>query len=625
MSAATYFANAQGTIIGSHADFRTVYGNAITNNYPQCTHGQGQVIELNGRSFRRILDSDLNLQRHMSSEVIPVSITPGGEVSTSRTPQSIGCRITRVKKTVHTTKVAGIEGTFTATTFELVDKNDVESFTSVSTDFLSTLRHRPDLKQVLDCVQKAATSLRSPFLHQLFAFSGPNLSTMIAHNELINGNDYGLQFRRQKKWIVYYYLSHTCVCLAFELYVTANSEHLQLMATNSLREDEAVVFPVVNRWRNWSLDLKTLSWHYDPASVAIDPPGERDLVPYLNNFPPLHQGTVQQLDTDEIVTCVEKSLSDVLCLVVSTGGGWIGNLSGYAKHGLLTFGSIVDDNKAGILAHLPSTPPLEWICRSEHPDVKASFSSSVPWRLDFWFRKPGNFQVTLNISWHVPGKDGIQLHNAYLCQSLPLLSNCNDVERVVYIDQVGFRLKATFHHNPTTSPTQAYLFVPPLPVEIINNMKCVRYPFPRPLFYWSHDPQGEQVIAEEKWEEFGIPKLEMKAMVGNYWDSWAYPFVQEHLTLKNCDLDGRQYAQDHGYPELIHASGGPNNIKPVDKADSDSQHESKPLNNSIALHPDTKAYAKATGNQGAKGGNAGKYFAKGQKAVGHTEGKKSNK
>ncbi|KAK1223153.1 hypothetical protein PQX77_013975, partial [Marasmius sp. AFHP31] len=325
------------------------------------------------------------------------------------------------------------------------------------------------------------------------------------------------------------------------------------LATNSLREDEAVVFPVVERWRNWSLNLKTLSWHYDPASVAIDPPGEGDLVPYINHFPPLHQGTVQQLNTAEVVTCVEKSLSDVLCLVASMEGGWIGNLSGYAKHGLLTFGSIVDDNKAGNLAYLPSTPPLEWFCKSEHPDVKVSFSSSVPWRLDFWFCKPGNFQVTLNISWHIPGKDGIQLHNAYLCQSLPFLSNCKDVRDVVYIDQVGFELKATFHHDPTTSSTQAYLFVPPLPVEIINNMKCVQYPFPRPLFYWSHDPQGKQIIAEENWGEFRIPRMEIRDTVGSNWYREHYDFVREYLTSKNYNLDGRQYAQEYGYPELIYA------------------------------------------------------------------------
>ncbi|KAK1234959.1 hypothetical protein PQX77_001829 [Marasmius sp. AFHP31] len=625
MSAPNYFANAQGTIIGSHPDFRTVYGNAITNNYPQCTHGQG--IELNGRTFRQILDSDLNLQRRISSQVISVNITPGGEVSTFRRPQSTECRTTRVRKTVHTTKVAGVEGVFTVAMFEPVDKDDIEGF-----------------KLVLECVQKAATSLQSPFLHQLFAFSGPNLSTMIAHNELTNGDGYSCQFR-EKNWTVYYYLAYT-----------------RLLATNSLREDEAVVFPVVDRWRNWSLDLKTLSWHYDPASVAIDPPGEFDLVPYPNGFPPLHQGTVKQLDTAEIVTCVEKSLSDILCLVASFERRWGGNMSGYAKYGLLTFGAIIDFNKAGILAHLPSTPSLKWFCKSDHPDVKVSFSSSVPWRLDFSFRKPGNFKVTLDIGWRISGKDCIQLRNAYLCQSLPILSNCNDVDRVVYIDQVGFELKATFHHDPITSSTPAYLFVPPLPVEIINNMQCVRYPFPRPLFYWSHDPQGKQFIAEGNWKEFGIPKLKIRDLVGSCWMSERYAFVQEHLTSKNYNLDGRQYAQEHGYPQLIHgdphdvrlmpvheegksgsgmpmqsssngsmddgsatASGGPKNVKPVDKADSDPQHESKPLNNSIALHSSTKAHAKATGNQRAKGGNAGKYFDKGQKAVGHTGGKKSNK
>ncbi|KAK1218768.1 hypothetical protein PQX77_018525 [Marasmius sp. AFHP31] len=517
MSAPTYFANAQGTIIGPNADFRTVHGDAITNhNSYQCAHAEDRVV-VYGKTYRHIMDGDIVVRRQDSSRVISVAINSEGGVSTSRTSLAES-QVVQVRKTMQTAEVVGFGGMFTLTTYESANEND-DGFKL----------------QVLDCVQKAATSLRSPFLHQLFAFSGPNLSTMISHNELINGNDYGLQFRRQKNWIVFYYLSYT-----------------RGLAMKSLREDEAVVFPVVERWKSWSLNLKTLSWHYDPASVAIDPPGEFDLVPYFSNLPPLHQGTVQQLNTDEIVTCVEKSLSDVLCMAASFEGRRGGNLSGYAKHGLLTFGTIVDHNKAGILAHLPSTPPLKWSCKSEHPAIKASFSSSVPWRLDFWFCKPGNFQVSLSISWHIPGKDGIQLQNAYLCQSLPFLSNCNDVERVVYIDQVGFELKATFHHDPATSSTPAYLFVPPLPVEIINNMQCVQYPFSRPLFYWSHDPQGEQVIAEEKWEEFGIPKLEMKDLVGSNWWSESYAFVREHLTSKNYNLDGRQYAQEHGYPKLIY-------------------------------------------------------------------------
>ncbi|KAK1221137.1 hypothetical protein PQX77_016060, partial [Marasmius sp. AFHP31] len=578
MSAPTYFANAQGTIIGPNADFRTVHGDAITNhNSYQCAHAEDRVV-VYGKTYRRIIDGDLVFRRQHSSQIISVPIKLEGGASSSLASQTV-----KIRKTTQTAEVVGFGGVFTATTFEQADESD------------------DGFKLVLDCVQKAATSLRSPFLHQLFAFSGPNLSTMIAHNELANGFGYGNQFR-EKNWTVFHYLSYTL-----------------WSAINSLREDEAVVFPVVERWRNWSLNLKTLSWHYDPASVAIDPPGEDDLVPYFSNCPPLHQGTVRQLNTAEIVTCVEKSLSDVLCLVASMEGSWIGNLSGYAKHGLLTFGAIIDDNKAGILAHLPSTPSLKWFCKSEHPDVKVSFSSSVPWRLDFSFRKPGHFKVTLNISWHISEKDRIQLQNAYLCQSLPFLNNCRDVKDVVYIDKVGFQLKATFHHDPTTSSTPAYLFVPPLPVETINNMKCIQYPFPSPLFYWSCDPQGKQIIAEENWEEFGIPKLEIQDWVGSYWGSEEYAFVQEHLTSKNYNLDGRQYAQEHGYPELIYAdphdvqlmpvheegsgmpmqsptntsvddgsataTGALNNLKPVEEAEPDSQHKPNALKNPIILCP----------------------------------------
>ncbi|KAK1217879.1 hypothetical protein PQX77_019458 [Marasmius sp. AFHP31] len=438
MSNAAYFANAQGTIIGPDADFRTVHGDAITNhNSYQCTHGKDRVV-LYGKTFRRIMDGDIVIRRQDSSRVISVAISPEGGVSTSKT-SSAESQVVQVRKTTQTAEVVGFGGMFTLTTYELVNEND------------------DGFKLVLDCVQKAATSLRSPFLHQLFAFCGPNLSTMIAHN----------------------------------------------------------------------------------ASVAIDPPDEFDLIPHPNDFPPLHQGTVQQLNTAEIVTCVEKSLSDVLCLVASIEGSRIGNLSGYAKHGLLTFGAIIDFNKAGILACLPFTPSLKWFCR-------------MPWRLDFSFCKPGNFKVNLDISWCIPEKDRIQLRNAYLCQSLPFLSDCKDMQDVVYIDEVGFQLKATFQYDPTTSSTPAYLFVPPLPVETINNIQCVQYPFATPLFYWSHDPQGKQIIAEEKQEEFGIPKLEINDLVGSCWMGDRYKFVQEQLMLQNYNLDGRQYAREHGYPELIY-------------------------------------------------------------------------
>ncbi|KAK1222917.1 hypothetical protein PQX77_014194 [Marasmius sp. AFHP31] len=514
MSAPSYFAHAQAPItIGSHATFQTVHGDAITNNNSyQCAHAEDRVV-VHGRRYRRIIDGDLVFRRQHSSKVISVTIKPEGGVSTFRT--STESQVVNVRRTTRTAEVVGFGGMFTATTFEPADEND-EGFQSV-----------------LECVLKAATTLRSPFLRQMFAFSGPNLSTLVAHDELADGDGYTGQFEGKNR-VVYHYLRYT-----------------NAVAINSLRGDETVVFPVTRRWRDWSVNLKTLSWHFDPASVALDPPDEADLQPFRNHLPPLRQEALRHLNTAEIVACVEESLGDVLCLVALYEERWESDLSDFAKHGFLTFRAVVDGHNAGILAHLPSTSPLEWFCRSEHPDVKASISNSVPWRVDFSFRKPGNVRVTIDFGWRIPEKERVQHRAAYLCQSLSL-NGCDDVEDVVYIDQVGFKLTTTFHYNPTTSATQAYLFVPPLPVEIINNMNCIQYPFPEPLFYWSHDPQGEQIIGEENWEECGIPKLETEDWVGPCWECESYNFVRDHLMSGNYDLDGRRYAREHGHPELIY-------------------------------------------------------------------------
>ncbi|KAK1215401.1 hypothetical protein PQX77_022005 [Marasmius sp. AFHP31] len=402
---------------------------------------------------------------------------------------------------------------FTVTTFEPAGESDDE------------------FDSVLECVLKAATSLRSPFLTQLFAFGGSNLSAMIAHDELADGYGYVDQFW-EKNRIVYYCLIYT--------YGTA---------VESLRDDKTVV---TDRYRYWSVNLKTLSWHYDPSSVALDPPSEEYLLPLFNHLPPLCQDTVRRLDTAEIVACVEETLGDVLGLVASLGWSWSGDLSGWAKHGFLTFGAVIDETKAKILAHFPSPSPLEWFCKSNHPDVKASFSSSVPWRVDFSFRKTGDVQVALYFGWCIPKRNRNQLQTAFLCQSLPFLNNWEDATKVVYVNQVGIILKATFNHDPMTSSKPTYLFVPPLPIKIINNMHCVPYPLPQPLFFWSDDPQGKETIAAEKWEEFGIPKLEVRHWVGSFWWRKEYDFVYEHLRSRGYDWDGREYAREHDYPKLIY-------------------------------------------------------------------------
>ncbi|KAK1224131.1 hypothetical protein PQX77_012990 [Marasmius sp. AFHP31] len=513
MSGLTFFANARGTTIGANATFQAAYGNAVINNHPQCTHGEDRVI-VHGKTYRCIIDGDLVYRRRLSSEVISVAIKPESGDGISTLPES---QMVQVRKTKQTATVIGVEGMFTVTTYEPAGESD------------------DGFKSVLEHVLKAATSLRSPFLTQLFAFGGSNLSAMIVHDELADGQGYADQLWKTNQ-IVYYYFDYT-LRTAFE----------------SLRDDETVV---THRWRDWSVNLKTLSWQYDPASVALDPPSEEYLLPFPNHLPPLRQDTIQHLNTAEIVACVEETLGDVLCLLASSGWRWDGDLSSAAKHGFLTFGAIVDLNKAGILAHFPSPPPLEWICKSLHPDVKANFSSSVPRRVDFSFRKTGDFQVNLDFGWQVPERNHNQLRTAFLCQSLPflLLNNWEDARQVVYVNQVGFSLTTTLRHNPITSSKPTYLFVPPLPIKIINNMHCVPYPLPQPLFFWSHDPHGKEAIGEEKWEELGIPKLELEYWVGSHWLREDYDLVYEHLRSREYDWNGREYAREHDYPELTYGN-----------------------------------------------------------------------
>ncbi|KAK1216705.1 hypothetical protein PQX77_020657 [Marasmius sp. AFHP31] len=188
------------------------------------------------------------------------------------------------------------------------------------------------------------------------------------------------------------------------------------------------------------------------------------------------------------------------------------------------------------------------------------------------FRKTGHIQVFLELSLRVPKKDRNQLRCAYLCQSLSSWYDSDDVRDVgeypshlpvllcliffpsVYIDQVGFYLEGTLLDDPTNLPVPAYLFVQPMPIEFINNVPCIRYPFPENLFYWSHDPtQGRTAIAEEDWGRFGIPDFSVTEWIGSYWKWNEYGTVREHLHSGNYDLNGKQYAREHGYPELIHA------------------------------------------------------------------------
>ncbi|KAJ8095731.1 hypothetical protein PM082_022838 [Marasmius tenuissimus] len=259
---------------------------------------------------------------------------------------------------------------------------------------------------------------------------------------------------------------------------------------------------------------RTHAWQYDVASVFISPPSENiSLDSFYCYPPPLRQDTRPRLDADGIVSCFEEQFGDFLHLIASAGvAKHVKDLSDFARHGYLTFGAIVDCNKPEVLAYFPSTPSPKWNCWSFTADVKANYSTS----------------------------------------------DCDDLYNdLVFIDEVRFSLVGTFQSNPASSTTPAYLFVPPTPVEVVNNVYCIRYPLPGTLFFWCSDPDGQNVIFEENWEAYGIPQLEIITRIGSSWYWVVYTTIQDHLGKKSCTLDGRQYAREHGYPELIY--GDPHN------------------------------------------------------------------
>ncbi|KAK1217462.1 hypothetical protein PQX77_019874, partial [Marasmius sp. AFHP31] len=315
---ATYFPHAQGLTLGDHASFPNIAGNAFTtNNYHTL---QRDRVTVNGKTIRVVMDSDIHCLRLQSSKILSVHVEPDDETSTSSKPQ-----VVRLKKMVQTAKVSGYQGRYTATTLELIDGEDQDLF-----------------KKIAKSVLQAAVCHRSALLTQVFAVTESDVMTMLTYNELANANEISSWYRN-KDHIVLPYLNY--------IYVTRRVE-------------------------DWSIDLKTLTWHYNLANISLNPPSARHLRPYLTRFSPLRQDAVPQLNSTEIIAHVEKTLGDFLYLIAAAGGRRITDLSNWAQNGLLTFGAIVQRGRPGILAHFPSTPSPKLFCQSSSPDIKASYSNS---------------------------------------------------------------------------------------------------------------------------------------------------------------------------------------------------------------------------------------------------------
>ncbi|KAK1221412.1 hypothetical protein PQX77_015769 [Marasmius sp. AFHP31] len=367
---------------------------------------------------------------------------------------------------------------------------------------------------------------RSPWLAQALGLVRSEMPTFIFHEELVNGSEF--MSRYPKDGIVYDHLWYT-----------------HEVAMQALRADKTLMFPVSEFFKDWTFNPKTRSWHFDIASASIKE-WEDDRVSF--NPIPLPRGSQPQLTADDIATYFEKTFGDVLYLYASLGSMYMGYLSRYASHGVLTFGAVV--RWAGrIAAHFPSTPSPELHFESQSRNITASYSTEVSSRVNMQIHNVRNACFNLYFSLRLALKERYQLRAAYLSQ------HPSDVNLFThFIDEIGFSLVGNLSHTPSTTRRPAYLFVPPLRFECVNGMHCIRYPLPESLFYWASDPEGRHVIPENDWVRYGIPKLDVKTCIGSYWGHDEYEAVKQHLSSKKYGSNGKQYAVDHGYPELIYGN-----------------------------------------------------------------------
>ncbi|KAJ8073026.1 hypothetical protein PM082_019894 [Marasmius tenuissimus] len=498
--------------IGDEAVFQIAGRDQVTNIFNHSGR-ESKWITLSGNTYRRIPMGDIIIRRNVSLKICEASI--------ERQRRSIS-ETAKVKKTVQYVEILGLPGAFTSVTLEPVEENQLEDF-----------------KVIKERVCREMSSRRSPLFTHLVGLGWSERLILILPDELANGDEFAGQIAAEENWIVYYYLWYTKTASFF-----------------TLHGDHTLSFPISNNWSDWTFNPRTHTWQYDLPSISLSSPSEdagnpsRQSIGYSPT--PIHQHARPRLNIDEVVACFEHQFGDFLYVIASSGETReVKGLSDFVRHGLLTIGTIVDRNKPGILAYFPSAPAPEWYCESISADVKASYSTSVPSRIDLAFDGTERNRAELHFSLRLP--DQLQYQTAYLSQSLSFSDECyNPYSDLALIDEIRLSLVGTFHHDPATSRTPVYLFVPPIPVEQVNNVYSIRYPLLNACFYWSSDPNGRDIIHEQDWEKYGIHHLTLLTWIGTSWHLAQYITAIDHLQNKCYPLDGRRFARDHCYPELVH-------------------------------------------------------------------------
>ncbi|KAF9255763.1 hypothetical protein L218DRAFT_1081681 [Marasmius fiardii PR-910] len=394
------------------------------------------------------------------------------------------------------------------------------------------------IRKVLRSLCETTLSSRQAWLTQLFGVGRTATPTLIYHDEFVSGWD--IIEQHSHKPIVLNYLW-------FRLWAAVNA------VVDYKILQQLGILQMSNSSQDWTFNLRTGSFHYDIASTALfyaeDNSSEYRYIftrPVFLFLPSCNL----LLESNTIISAIPNFLALTSSLAHAFS---LECFTDFVRHGVLTFGAVVDRTKPSILGRFPSIPCPEWYCSSNGTsDVDAEYSHSVPSLLNLTFKKETNIQMKLRLSLQQSSEDRELCQTSYMIQSLQFCNYGTEWDDLVFINGVHFVLSGIFMSNWTRSHSPVYLHVPPLSPGWINGMPCLPWTSTNPFFfYWSSDRSGVTRIAEADWESYGIPNLRVETYLGSFWMPPPYHAIQEYLWLKSYDPDGKQFATQHDYPLLI--------------------------------------------------------------------------
>ncbi|KAK1224335.1 hypothetical protein PQX77_012764 [Marasmius sp. AFHP31] len=495
--------------IGDYTTINSVEGTQINNH----THHhpppeREDRVKLSGRTFRHVIEGDINILRNLSSQVINVRANP----------QSYMSQVVQLQRMDDTAEVFGAPGqVFTVTTFRPVNGSDANEFEKIKEHVC----------------QMVSLYRESPFVTKLFGMGESDGLRLLTYNDLANGHD--ILHQHQGRHLTYHYLLFTKEA-SFHALSRDNNHSLGIL--------------IVRDQHMWKYNLNNFRWQYDLSS-SISIPGQRHR-PYdcISSRPlPVPERPIQLIDS-QIIGHLEEIYGDFIHYMgqLEPDNPDVNNeLSRLARDGYLTLGAAVDPDKSRILSHFrPTTPPS-----TNYENFSNGFNV-IHWgsdgQCDFSFERTG--KVFVDIEFMLQFHYQQQLRAAYLSQYLRYHSNY-DPHQLSFVTQLAFRLTGEFFHDSMAHPTLAYLFVPPIQAVKVNNMYCVPYPLPKTLFFWTSDPEGKHRIEESDWEQYNIPKLQVSLSLESSYNDFVYTFARNYMCSKGYEPDGRRYCRDHNLPELI--------------------------------------------------------------------------